>query len=341
MNDLTLKGTPVAVDSFMAPVVRILAGCIGGIGSVLAGWFGGAWLAPLPLAGLLLGAEAWLWSRGDRVQVLTVGEEGLRLHDPLTSDTHVDLAGVTVATAFARRVDGGFEVAVVLGSDADVLFACRTLQRVPPEPGPHLVDADAMDILFGGIAGLYRALAPADRRPRQTFDDPDGALLRALRERVPAAAWRRTGLRLWPGMEPEIDIFGYYRPVHSDWMVLDGHSWRRDGESGDIRGWTFASAEREAVLFQGLDAQQVQRLPLALVNLGSGTTIAIPAPNAPHVGPEQPLTSDLLHTHAPEGAALLWHLLVHTPRDRRPAVLRSMIEERRPLREDLDAALPG
>lgn len=320
----------------------LVAGAMGGILSVLTGWFAGAWLAPLPLAILVLGTEAWFARRGDRAQVLTIHGHRLELQDALGADQVVLLDGVTVATAFVRPADDGqVEVAVVLGDDEDVRFAIRVLQRRPPEHDPDLVPADTLDLLFGGIAGLFRALAPADRRPRQTFLDPEGSLLTLLRERVPVEAWRRTGIRLWPGMEPEIDIFGYYRPVHSDWLVLDGHTWRRDGETGSIAGWSFATAEREAVLFQGLERQQVQRLPLVLVVLGPTTTVAVPAPSAPDAGPEQLLTSDLLHTHAPEGASLIWHLLQHTPRDRWPPSLKQMIEDRRVFRADFEAGLPG
>lgn len=341
MADLSLTGSPQLVDTFLRPVARIVAGCVGGLLSVLAGWFGGAWVAPLPLATCLLATEAWLAGRGDRPQTLRLQDGVLELLDPLAGDVRVDLAEITVATAYVRSEEAGrIEVAVVLGDDEDVRFAVRVLQRVVPESGPHLVPAETLDVLFGGIAGLFRALAPPERRPRQTFYDPGGTFFAALRETVPAAAWRRTGIRLWPGMEPEIDLFGYYRAVHSDWLVLDGHDWRRDGETGTIAGWTLATSEREAVLFQGLDRQAVQRLPLALVVLGSTTTVAVPAPLAAEAGPSQPLSSDLLHTHAPEGAALFWHLLSHTPRDRWPAGVERMIEERRGIRPDLEAVLP-
>lgn len=327
----------------MRPVARILAGVFGGVASVLVGWFGGLWLAPLPLAAALLATEFWFWQRGDRVQVLALDGTTLRLNDPLaTAPLTIDLKTITVASMFQRPDPSGqVEVVVCLGDDEDVQFAFRVFQDHPVTGHPDVVDATAMDVLFGGIAGLYRALAPADRRPRQTFIDPDGRLVAGVRAAVPAAAWSRTGLRLWPGMEPEIDLFGYFRAVHSEWLILEGHTWRRDGASGEIGGWLLASSEREAVLFQGLDRQQVQRLPLTLVNLGSNTTVAIPSPAEPNAGELTVLSSDLLHTHAPEGAALLWHLLTHTPRDRWPPILRQMIQERRPILADLDARLPG
>lgn len=340
MANTTLAGTPQLVDSYLAPVVRILAGLFGGLGSAIVAFLAGAWWAPLPLAGALLGTEAWLWSRGDRAQRLTLTGRTLVLEDPLGDGITVDLDAVTNATAFVRPLAEGVEVAVVLGDDEDVRFAFRLLQQASPALEHHIVRADAMDVLFGGIAGVYRALAPAERRARQTFEDPSGDFWATFRRAVPDAVWRRTGLRLWPGMEPEIDLFGFYRPVHSDWMVLDGHDWKRDGATGSVQGFQMTTSEREVVLFQGLDKQQVQRVPLSLVNLGVDTTIAFPAP-AVAEDERQPLTEDLLHTHAPEAAALVWHLLTHTPRDRRPAALRRMIEERRDFEGDLDGMLPG
>jgi hypothetical protein len=342
MAHVTARGTPQILDTFLRPVVRILAGLVGGILSVLAGWFGGPWVAPLPLAGALLGAELLFWLRGDRPQELVVADRRLSLVDPFAPTLAVDLGTIHAATAFQRATpDGRLEVVVVLADTSDVRLAFRALQDTPPLTDPDVVPADAMDLLFGGIAGLFRALAPGDRRPRQTFDDPEGRLVAAVRAAVPRDAWNRTAIRLWPGMEPEIDLFGFFRAAHGEFLILDGHDWVRDGEQGSIAGWSVAAAERDAVLFQGLDRQQIQRLPLALLNLGANTTVAMPSPAEAEAGPVQPLTSDLLHTHAPEGAALLWHLLVHTPRDRWPPVIHRMVDERRPIRPDLGSVLPG
>ncbi|MCB9678595.1 MAG: hypothetical protein H6737_26065 [Alphaproteobacteria bacterium] len=307
-------------------------------------FFGFLWWVPVPILAALAFYEGFFWWRGDRAQSLRVDDAAVTLIDPLApGPLVVPLDEVTVATLYFRQLQlGELELALVLGDDTDVRFAVRLVVRAPFEPQPHDIPADVYDVLFGGVAGLFRALAPAARRPRQTFYDPTSEVVRFLRTRLPPAVWRRTGLRLWPGMEPDIDLFGYYEAPHADWMVLDGHDWRRSGDSGTIGGWTFGASERRAVLFQGLQSKQtVERLPLALVNLGTRTTVAIPAPSSVGIAEPEPLSGDLLHTHAPEGAALVWHLLVHTPRDRWPPELLQMIEDRRPIRVDLDMALPG
>lgn len=341
---LALVGTPQIVDSFFRPIARFFQVLLG-LAASLALWaFGWLWWVPVPFVLSFVAYELFFWWRGDRAQTLRIDGHRLGLDDPLVEvPIAIDLREVSVATLYYRQhTDDEVEVAVALGDEQGPRFAARVLQRSPLEPGPHDVPIGVHDLMFGGVAGVFRALAPPALRPRQTFIDPDGALVARLRALVPPEAWRRTGIRLWQGMEPPIDLFGYYEGPHTDWLVLDGHDWRRGDVTGSIRGWSFASAERSAVLFQGLERRQrVDRFPLALVALGGATTIAFPAPAAPDVGPLQPLTSDLLHTHSPEGAALVWHLLVHTPRDARPSVLAEMIADRRPIHPDLERMLPG
>lgn len=339
---LVLVGTPQLVDSFFRPIARIGQALVGVVAGALLWAFGFTWWVPLPFAALVLLGELWFWRRADRAQTLRIEGSTLRLTDPLApAGVAIDLREITVATLFYRQLPlGELEVVISLGDDRDVRFALRVLQRAAFERRPHDVPAEVHDLLLGGLAGLFRALAPPALRPRQVFLDPEGTLVARLRELLPAEAWRRTGIRLWQGMEPPIDLFGYYEGPHTDWLVLDGRDWRRAADAGSIAGWTLSGSERSAVLFQGMEQQRAEQLPLALFVLGSATTVAVPAPAAPGLG-DQPLTSDLLHTHAPEGAALLWHLLVHTPKDVRPAVLGEMIADRRPLRPDLEQLLPG
>ncbi|MEZ4322453.1 MAG: hypothetical protein R3F61_33610 [Myxococcota bacterium] len=332
------------MDSFIRPVARGLLTMAGLVVGTLLWWFGFLWWVPVPLVLSLVIYEGVFWWRGDRAQLVRIEPDRLTLEDPLAPGPLViPLEEITVATLYYRALQlDELEIAVVLGDDSDVRFALRLITRLPFEPAPHDIPADVYDVLFGGVAGLYRALAPPARRPRQTFLDPRGEVVAFLRSRLPREVWQRTGLRLWPGMEPDIDLFGYYEAPHGDWLVLDQHQWKRAGQTGSIAGWSFGSAERSAVLFQGLERRQkVEKLPLALVNLGTSTTVAIPAPASVGLAEPEPLTADLLHTHAPEGAALLWHLLVHTPRDRWPPVLLEMIADRRPIRADLDTQLPG
>lgn len=344
MAALILTGTPQQVDSFYRPVARALQLAFSGLMALALVWFGAWWWAPMPFVVSLVAYEGFFWWRGDRVQRLRLENGRLLLSDPLApADLVVSLEEVTVATLYYRQHSlDQIETTLVLGDDDDVRFAVRILQRSAFVPQPHDVPAEVHDVLFGGIAGLYRALAPASMRPRQTFEDSDGALIAQLRRVLPAVAWRRTGIRLWQGMEPTIDLFGYYDGPHTAWLVLDGHAWKRGLVQGSISGWSFGASVRSAVLFWGLaDRKEPERLPLALVNLGASTTVAIPAPLGDAIAEGEPLTSDLFHTHAPEGAALLWHLMVHTPRDRWPRSLGEMIADRRGIRPDLDTALPG
>lgn len=333
-----LKGTPAAVDTFLAPLARFGAVVLGSVGSVILWWIGWLWWVPLPFAGLLLLNEAWLHSRGDRAQRLRLRNGRLQLTDPFGQpDVAVDLSGITNATLFYRDATELLgvqtrKVDLVVGDDEGVRFALH-LETIGGrfEPRIEHVPVEPIDRIFGGIAGVFRALAPTVSRPRQAFVDKDAAMLGALVEAIPAEAWRRTGLRLWSGMEPQMDLFGYYEGGHDGWLVLDGHDWKaRIGDrelTGSLRGWDLARSVRTAVLFQGLeDRQTVEKVALGLLNLGVDLTVAVPMPL--FVAPEdsQPLTADLRHTHAPEGAGLLWHLLLHTPRDRWPDAMKQQIE---------------
>lgn len=343
MQPIILTGTPQLVDSFIRPIIRAVQVAIGLMGSAILFFMGWMWWVPVPLALSFVAYELYFWRRGDRAQAVLLQDGALRLVDPLAEAPLVlPLAEITVATLYYRQLElDEVELAIVFGDDEDVRFALRVLTTAPFSPLPHDIPADVYDLVFGGVAGLFRALAPPARRPRQTFHDSDGRLLAALRAQLPDEVWRRTAIRLWPGMEPEIDLFGYFEGPHGDWLVLDGRQWKRSDDSGSIEGWSFGGAERSAVLFSGLDKQRVEQLPLALIHLSGRTTVAIPAPLSVGLAQPQPLSSDLLHTHAPEGAALLWHLLVHTPRDRWPPRFRQMIAERESIYADLDTALPG
>lgn len=332
-----LRGTPAVVDTFLAPLARLAALVVGAVGSAILWWLGMLWYVPLPFAGLLLLNEAWLHTRGDRAQRLRLAGSRLTLSDPLgEADRVVELGTITNATLYhrdARELLGVVtrSVDLVVGDDEGVRFALHLDVVGAFEPRIEHVPVEPIDRIFGGIAGIFRALAPSVARPRQAFVDAEGRMVRALIDAVPADAWRRTGLRLWTGMEPPVDLFGYYEGGHDGWLVLDGHRWtaRIGGEQlqGEVEGWGLVRSERSAVLFQGLeDRQTVERVALGLIDLGVALTVAVPMPLFVAPDETQPLTGDLRHTHAPEGAGLLWHLLLHTPRDRWPATMKQQIE---------------
>ncbi len=316
---------------------RALVGAAGLAGSALTWWAAGPYLAPLPVAGALL-ANASLLPHRPR-DTLTLTADRIRVTTASGSVIEVGLDAISTATLLARAHGPTLhEVAVVLGDDADVRLALLVFQTEAPRL--PAVDIRAMDALLGAIAGLERPSAPPDRRPRYRFIDPDGALLQQLGERLPPRVWARTGVRTWPGAEPALDPRGFHVGPPAGRLLLDGR-WSYRGQSGPLDGWSVGLAERALTLELPSGGTHRERLLLATLNLpGGGPTVVFPAPTLAGLGPIRPTTDGSLHTHAPEGAALLWHLLVATPPSRWPAPLRAMIGETGPIRDAIERSGP-
>ena len=169
-------------------------------------------------------------------------------------------------------------------------------------------------MLLGGQAGVLRSVAPFDRTARQGFADP--TLLRRIRAAVPRSAWDRTGLRVWRGAAPPLSPFGFHLQDPTGWLVLDGRSWELRGSDGTVRRGELASVAlvsvvRHTVLLvrneDGEATDELTAIPTLGIGLDPDLWIRFPAPGVAPPPPRAPREDDL-HTHAAEGAALVWHL---------------------------------
>lgn len=337
-----MKATPVHLlgtpDRSLTVFDRVLRGLLTLIGVTFGGAL--AWLelwtwVPIPLAALLVLHMAWAWWRADRPVQLHLADRTLTLKDPkLGTRKEIPLSEVRAATLHLRkRTADRSELAVVLhgrSHSAPVLTALRFTVEPGVTTRPHDVSVDAMDGLIGGYGGLLPGLAPAGVRVRQTFDDPANQFVQHLREALPAPAWQRTAVRVWRGEAPELDLFGLHATPPDGLLILEEDTWTLElhGEparSGVIGLLRVTRAVRTAKLIHHNNANtatvQQMELPLMLLELDEGITVAVPAPVAELSGKPTPLNPDLLHCHVPEGGAVLWHILVRWPRSAWPAPL--------------------
>lgn len=342
-----LTGTPIVLDQMLRPLVRVVQVAVAGVATLVLAWFGLWWWVPVPIVVTTVAYELFFWSRGDRPVVLALESDRLVLTDPRAGgdgarprELALPLHDVHTATLHVRPAPSGdrVEAVVVLTDTERVRFAVRFLV----EPGLPLrhedVQADVMDNLVGGYGGLLRALAPADVTCRQTIDDPAGQAIRWLRERLPAGAWQRSAARVWRGTAPVLDTFGLHVGPPDGLLVLDGDAWSlhtADGElsQGLVTLVRSGRATRQVGLVRKPDLlgdaplhelpiDEVD-LPLLVLDLDEGLTLAVPATVAGKRGDVRVPEGTWWHTHVPEGAALTWHLLTRWPESTWPTALRT------------------
>ncbi len=332
MDPLTLKGTPKVFDAFLRPPARFVHLTIGGFGTVLLFWFGYFWIAPIPFALGFVWYEWFFWSRGDQPFELLLHSDGrVEIVEPLAEQNRtVELSRTRAATVVFRRVDDQHHDCVVVFSETTGVQLALQFRIRDFEPRPEDVNADLWDAVFGGVSGLIRTLSPRERLVRQVFEDGRG--LAWLRAAVPAGAWDRTGLRVWEGATPEIDLFGYHATAPTGFLTLEADQiefW--DGEEAKrhpLGELVIARSQRQITLFRmwGEDSEEREEdVPLLLVGVGPFTA-AIPAPTAGQTGEYRELHPELLHMHAPEGAALVWHLLRNRDRAAWPPQLHEWVQ---------------
>lgn len=333
MDSLTLYGTPKVLDPFLRPPARFVHLVLGGAASAALFWLGYPLVAPLPFALGFLWYELFFWSRGDRAcRVDFRSDERIVVFEPLQDRTwETDLSTLTSATIVYRSTDDGrHDCVAVLGSAEGIRLALqfRVKDFIPQETD---VDAGRWDAAFGGVSGLIRTLAPADRLMRQSIEDGRG--LDWLRAGIPHSAWQTTAVRVWRGQAPVLDLFGYHAEAPTGLLVLTGENvalWDGRHTHTTPRGpVTLTHSQRTVTLFRmwGEDSEETEHeVPLLLLGVGPHT-VAIPAPAAPPV--ESPLAphEDWLHLHAPEGASVVSHLLRYTDRGDWPTAFREAFVE--------------
>lgn len=353
---IELEGTPQILDAVLRPIGRAVQLLLGlSISAVLA-FFQAWWWAPVPLALSFLVYEVVFWWRGDRPATLSLGRV-ITLHDSVRGQTiTINPEDIEVATLHYRRSPKARskgaerqEVYVVLGGFEGAKLAIRfTVDPTAWRPASGDVDIDTMDRITGGYAGLLRAVAPGTAIARQTFDDPAGQVIRWLRQRIPEPAWKRIGLRVWKGEAPPLDAFGHHTDEPSGWLVIARDRYRLllDGEihRGDITLIRSARAERSAALMmddgKGGHRIQTTQLPMLVLELDDAIDLAFPSPvDGGGIGNAHELDEHCLHTHVPEGAALVWHILTTWPRTTWPAALRQRVQAAAPPSSPLFNAL--
>lgn len=327
---LELEGSPAELERMLRRGARWAQLLLALPPTLLLWWLGAWYWLPLPLAASFVLYELLFWWRGDAPLSLQLGEDGLRLLDSWKeAPLALDWSEVTLAKAFWRRTPEGAEVTTLLASERGPLFALRflLLRDAAPEPGD--VDLDAADALLGGQGGVIRSVAPVERVARQRFEDPRGLVY--LRSRLPPEVWKRTGLRLWTGLAPALDPFGYHADEPSGWLLLEGRRWALHvpgtgeiAQRGNLASLALFSASR-TVRMVSLSGPVEAEVPLLGLDLG-GLRVWFPAPQAGPGLPPAELAPTDHHTHPPEGAALLWHLRAELPRERWPETLVGMVE---------------
>jgi hypothetical protein len=329
---LELRGSPVEFEVYLRRGARALQLLLALPPTVLLWWWGVWFWVPIPLALSFLLYELLFWSRGDRPTVLQLTEEGLHLADPWReAPVSVRWDEVELAKATWRRARPGSEVTVLLASAQGPRFAARFLLPGNPAPDPAWGDLDleAADALVGGQGGVVRSVAPFELVARQRFEDPRGLTL--LRTRLPAACWRKTGLRLWQGRAPALDAFGYHLDEPTAWLVLEGACWelRKFGTTevlsrGELELLEVLGASRKVNIVMGVAGPVETDVPLLGLSLGP-LRVWFPAPVAGPMAPAAEIGETDQHTHPPEGAALLWHVLPLLSRERWPPSLLEML----------------
>jgi len=327
VDPLTLYGTPKVLDAFLRPPARFVHLSVGGFASVLLFWLGYPLVAPLPFALGFVWYEWFFWSRGDRPFQLRLDPAGrVEVYEPLSGRRwETPLDEITSATVVYRSTgDGRHDCVAVLASTAEVRLAIQF--RISDfTPRPEDVNAELWDAVFGGVSGLIRTLAPKERLVRQTIADGRGLVW--LREALPAEVWRTTSARVWRGCTPRLDLFGYHDEAPTGLLTLGEETVSLVTEAAShqhpLGTLVMARSERTITLFRmwGEESEEAdEEVPLLLVDVGP-LTVAIPTPSAGQAGEFRPLSDDLLHMHAPEGAALVWHLLRDLDRDSWPDAL--------------------
>ncbi|MEQ1502966.1 MAG: hypothetical protein ABMB14_12085 [Myxococcota bacterium] len=346
---MVLHGERVDLDGYLrraARAVQLLIAVPATIALWYAGWW---WWVPIPLVASIGVYEALFWARGDRPTTLRLGPDGLSLDDPLRrQQLALRWDEVELATATWQRARGGSEVVVLLADRRGPRFAVRFLLPGGPAlvPGPNDVDLDAADAILGGQAGVIRSVAPFEVIARQRFEHPVG--FDYVRAALPPAVWRRTGLRVWTGAAPPLDLFGYHVEDPDGWLVLDGTDWtlRRYGAdevlaTGDLTDLRAHQAARTVSIVVRLGTAPIDiEVPLIGLSLGAGVPappleagggpagpvrVWLPAPTGAKFADNRAIEATDRHTHPPEGAALVWHLLRTVTAGELPAAVRTAI----------------
>lgn len=287
--------------------------------SLLLWWMDALLWVPLPVALSFVVHDVLLRPRRDGSLRLTLDPDGLALLDPLDGE-NIEIAWSSVEIArCAVRVQGPEREITLMFADASgPLLALRVILPLSAPSKPTDTDLDAWVRWVGPGAAAIRSLS--ERTARQSFRD--ARLLPFLRAALPAERWERTGLRLWSGPAPELDISAHHAGPHDGWLFLEGERWelRQNGAvsaRGRIEGLGLCSARRSSPLGAG-------EIPLLGVTLpregGPDLRVFFFSPAASSVAPLVTLTDSDTHTHPGEGAALLAH--IHSSR---PSALGALV----------------
>lgn len=332
---IRLLGNPEQLDIVLRVLARWILVPIALLATALTAWFAGRYWAPLPIVVCTLGYQFFFWFRGDRSIRLQLSPDGvISLKDRKAGqNTELSLREVTSAKAHYRPFSNDRnEVVVTLANDSQVLLGLRFLVGKSVPMLPQDVDVDAMDRLIGAYGGLLPSLVPAQARCRQTIDDPAGQALAWLRERL-GDRWGVTSVRVWKGKEPKLDLFGLHEGPSDGLLTLEGDQWTLRTNTGARSGFTFlrSSATQRTVdltqpgqrLKSGEPVTAPVDLPCLLLELAPEIQINFPAPTLAAELRQIPLDDDMLHMHAAEGGALLWHILPRWPQSAWPSALRA------------------
>lgn len=308
MAPVIAHGEPLEVDQVLRPMLGFLRWVVGLTVGALFWCMGWLWWVPVPLVVATLAMEGVLLFRSDRAIRLTIGPDRIVSDDRFAPTLTVRADDIHTCVILERPRGPGHEAVVVLGSTTRPLMALAFQLDAPLGRG---VEVDAIDAHLQAGAGVLRSVAPGTRTLRQRFHDRKA--LDALLALVPEAATHRIGLRLWRGAAPELTVFGHHATNADAWMVVEGDRYRVTDPGGEpltegaLRLDGVRTARRDALLLRvaGAEGPDLGTLPLLVLDL-DGLSLAIPAPA--RSGEAVPADEALVHTHAPEAAALLARL---------------------------------
>ena len=324
------RGTPVPLDTYLEPVVRLALAAVVLPITVVLWWFSAWWWLPIPTLVAIAAHQGFFWYRGDRPITLDL-DSSIAMHDAARDDTlTVALTDVAVAKAFIQRSERNQKVVIQLGTSEGPALAIQFLAPLRARIElPSVVDVDRVDAKLGGQAGVLRSIAPPARVARQTFGDP-GALT-WLANAIDRSAWQRTGIQLWAGPAPPLSPFGFYVGPSAGWLTFDGRQWtlkRPHGppESGQLTSVVATTFLRSIELMQRSDdgpEETLVEVPYLAILLGDGLKVGFPAPLALGQVAEVSEGPGDFQCHAAEGAALITHLQRVLSPDSLPPILRA------------------
>ena len=297
-------GSPAPLDEFLRPFIRGIQWTVGAIVTFIAWWLAPMWAWPLPALLVLIAAESILWLRGNRIYQLHLSSEEVRFFRG-SKEPEITLKTNEIETFNLLYSENGprrNSVVCVLRTATDVVgFQLETEGQVSWQDQD--IPVNMMVALFGGNPALLRGMVKREGIIGQVIRDPRGEALNWLREHLREQTGDTQSARVWRGLEPPLDPFGFHANQPDGLMRTGRKQWTTPNGFIEIRPQLCGIAHRS---IPGQD----ELLPVMVIQINDSQSFCFPAPALPGwCTTETPLTPGSYHTHLAEGVALLWAYL--------------------------------